>query len=153
MSFYKHGGWTNDKKLYQIWSGMLSRCNCETNNNYKNYGARGIKVCDQWHDFDTFRKWALENGYNRAKGRAEQSIDRIDTNGDYEPSNCRWATAKEQMNNTRQNTFETYGGKTLTLSQWAENIGLNYYTFMSRRSRGWSMGRIVNTPTRKKKGT
>lgn len=87
------------RRIYRIWSGMLNRCNNPNNGRYKHYGGRGITVCGEWHDFTAFRDWALSHGY-----REDLSIDRINNDGNYEPDNCRWATAKEQAQNKRPRT-------------------------------------------------
>lgn len=149
MSASKKSKLGSYSRLYSVWAGILTRCYNPNSPNYRNYGARGIKVCEEWKTYENFEKWALNNGYNPNHEKKTISIERTDTNGDYSPDNCVWATAKEQMNNTRRNTFVTFNGKTKTLAEWAEHYGINYSTFMSRYSRGWDMARIASTPTHK----
>lgn len=111
--------------IYKKWAGMRARCR-----NIKNelYGGRGIKVCKKWdNNFMCFYRWAIKNGYKDGL-----TIDRIDSNGNYEPKNCRFATSKEQANNTRSNFLITHNDKTLTATQWAEELGIKYCTLRAR---------------------
>ena len=117
----------NASRLYAIWDNMRSRCNNSNNPKYKDYGGRGISVCQEWDDFSTFKEWALENGY-----RDNLSIDRIDVNGGYSQENCRWATQKDQSRNTRVNHFVTYNGETKTIAEWAEIKDIPYHTLKHR---------------------
>lgn len=93
----KHGD--SRKRLYRIWKGMISRCECKSSTDYKWYGAKGVKVCDEWHDYITFKTWAESNGYNE-----KLTIDRINPHMNYCPDNCRWATTEEQNKNRRCNS-------------------------------------------------
>lgn len=121
----KHGGKTKTpERLYTIWGAMKQRCYYTKGKSYKDYGGRGIRICDEWlFDYTTFRSWALNNGY-----KDNLSIDRIDVNGDYEPNNCRWATSKQQANNTRRNVVFEYNGVKHTMSEWSEILNINYST-------------------------
>lgn len=118
----------NNKRLRNILSGMKTRCSNPNHKDYKNYGARGIKVCDEWlNDTDLFIKWVLNNGY-----QDNLTIERIDNNGDYNPDNCKWATVKEQQSNTRNNRMLTINGESNTLQQWADKTSLNKTTIHER---------------------
>ena len=130
-------------RLYREWRAMINRCYCSTWKHYSNYGGRGIKVCDEWRDsFEAFRDWALVNGY-----QDDLSIDRVNVNGNYEPSNCRWATIKQQANNTRNSRFLEYNGEIKTVKEWADELGLNYNTLYSRiTTKGWSVEKALTTP-------
>lgn len=123
--------------LQQKLCDMKRRCYNPEEKFYKDYGGRGIKVCDEWMDkkegHSNFQKWAAENGWE--KGR---SIDRIDVNGNYEPNNCRWATPEEQANNRRNNNYVTINGVTKTTSEWARQIGISQNAFTGRINSGWT---------------
>lgn len=126
-------------KLYSQWSSMKARCSNPAHNRYELYGGRGIAVCAEWaNNFEAFRDWAIANGY-----RDGLTIDRKDTDGPYSPENCRWATQKEQQNNRRNNRRITYGGKSQTLQQWAEERGIKRQTIQTRLSRGWPVSRAL----------
>lgn len=129
--------------LYEIWCAIKRRCYNKNFDHYNNYGGRGISMCESWMDsFEEFRDWALENGYTD-----DLSIDRIDVNGNYEPSNCRWVTIKEQANNRTDNHLLTYNGKTQTISQWAEELGLKPHTLQARINYyGWTIEEALSTP-------
>lgn len=123
---------------------MRRRCNDPKNKRYAQYGARGITICPEWDDYAVFREWAMSHGY-----ADDLTIDRIDIDGNYCPENCRWATTNEQMNNMTKNRMITYRGETMSMSRWAERLGISYGTMNHRIQRGWSMERIESTPERK----
>lgn len=128
-------------RLYGIWSGMKDRCYNSKHNRYYRYGERGIKICDEWQDYLIFKEWALSHGYQN-----DLSIDRIDTNGDYEPSNCKWATREEQMNNTSRNQNITYKGRTQTLTLWCRELGLDYGRTKARIYSGFTPEEAFELP-------
>lgn len=137
----------SNTRIYRCWDRMKHRCYNSKNKDYRHYGGRGIKVCDEWLDdtwgFTNFYYWAMNNGYSD-----NLTIDRIDVNGNYEPLNCRWATIIEQRNNMRSNVVLTYKGETHNLKQWSKILGLNYRTLCLRYERGWSVDTILNTPVK-----
>lgn len=109
-------------KLYSVYRGMVRRCTQETSDKWQFYGARGIRVCDEWmQDYEAFGDWAMNNGWNE-----HMTLDRIDIDGDYEPSNCRWVDMKVQNNNKRNNIHVEYEGRDYTLAQFCEATGSKY---------------------------
>ena len=140
---YKHG--ETGTRLFKIWTSMHERCERPKHKYYKDYGGRGIKVCDEWSDYIPFAEWARANGY-----ADDLSIDRINTNGNYEPSNCRWVTEKEQHNNKRSNHIVEYKGEKYTLTQLAEKAGIGKTTLRERLKMGWSVEDAVEKPIRKR---
>ena len=127
-------------RLHHIWNAMKQRCSNPKNIGYKYYGSKGISVCDEWQNFIGFRAWAMANGY-----ADNLTIDRKDSNGNYEPSNCRWATNKEQQNNTSYCRYITHGGKMLTITQWAELLNIPRNVLYNRLRRGWDIERLLTT--------
>lgn len=133
----KHG--KTHTKLYRVLDSIKARCYNENNKQYKNYGGRGIKVCDEWlNDFQTFYDWAMFNGYKETL-----SIDRINNDGNYEPSNCRWVDMKIQSRNKRSNRNYTINGKTHCLMDWCDICNINYSMVNKRIHRGWSINRAL----------
>ena len=111
------------------------------------YYVRGISVCDEWRDnFDSFYEWSIANGYSQIL-----SLDRIDNNKGYSPDNCRWATPKQQTNNTSKNVIMTMNGVSHTLAEWSEITGINQFTLYGRKRAGWSDEKALKTTSRKYK--
>lgn len=136
-------------KLYAIYHSMISRCNYVGDTNYSAYGGRGIKICDEWKiNFLSFYEWALNNGYKETL-----SIERLDCNGDYEPSNCTWIPLSQQALNRRSTRHIKVNGETKTLSQWAKVVGVSHTAIINAGKRGISaetyiqrkLGRTVGT--------
>lgn len=133
--------------LYKVYQNMKQRCVNPNNQRYKFYGGKGIAVCKEWNDdYLKFKEWASDNGYKQGL-----SIDRIDINRDYEPSNCRWAEYKVQNNNRSNNHYVTYNDVTKTLAEWAEEYNIDYNVFSWRIRKGWEVERALTTPIRPKK--
>lgn len=115
-------GLTNTS-IYSVWCSMKQRCYNPNRKKYKDYGQRGIEICDEWQDAAVFAEWALSNGY-----RAGLQIDRIDNDGNYEPSNCRFVTPKENSRNRRNTKLLTINGETKSVAEWCENIDISPFT-------------------------
>lgn len=111
-------------KLYTRFRNMHERCEDPTNKAYKNYGGRGIRVCDEWNVYENYKDWMLLQGYDYSAPFGKQTIDRIDVNGNYEPDNCRLVNFKVQDNNRRSNTYIEYGGEIHTISEWSDISGI-----------------------------
>ena len=138
MKTHGHSGGIGKKPsdTYTCWLSMIQRCCNPNNSRYKDYGGRGITVCEEWKDFTNF----LSDMGERPNGK---SIDRINVNGNYEPSNCRWATTKEQQNNLRNNRKVVYKGKTLTITELAEIFDIDRYVLYARLKRaGWNVEKV-----------
>lgn len=137
----KHGLY--GQRIYRIYKGMKERCNKSYSYNYKHYGARGIKVCDEWmNDFINFYNWSMENGYTE-----DLTLDRIDVDGNYEPNNCRWITNVEQQNNRRNNIKVLFDGRQVPLLEVAEELNMSFPALKARICRyGWSVEKALSTP-------
>jgi len=130
-----------DSPLYVVWNSIKARCFGQVNfQPYKNYGGRGISVCDEWrNDFEVFRDWCLSHGYKKGL-----QIDRINNDGDYKPDNCRFVTPKENANNTRGNRKVVIGGITKNITQWAETIGISVPALRKRINSGFPDNMIIS---------
>lgn len=127
----KKGGRSNSR-LYNIWLHIKARCYKHSDEHFHWYGGRGITMCEEWkNDFKAFYDWAMSHGYSD-----ELTIDRIDNDGNYEPSNCRWVTRKEQSNNRRSNIPITIEDVTHNIQEWSELTGIKYHTIYYRIKNG-----------------
>ena len=126
--------------VWHSWAAMRQRCHYPNDINYKNYGARGIHVCERWMN-------SFENFYSDMGDRPQgMSLDRIDNDGDYCPENCQWSTKPEQGINQRTNRLIEYDGERLTLMQWSRRTGLSKHTISRRLKSGWSVEKTLTTP-------
>ncbi|MBE6146928.1 MAG: hypothetical protein E7168_01180 [Firmicutes bacterium] len=134
----KTHGMTNTR-IFNIWQSMIGRCTNPNNQDYYNYGARNIKVCEEWkNSFEKFYDWAIKNGYS-----SNLTLDRIDNNNNYCPNNCRWATTLEQANNKRNNIIIEYNGTKDTLSNWARKTGINSRCLQYRYYHNWDIEKML----------
>lgn len=133
-----------DQTLYSTWSGMISRCSNKGDKHFKNYGLRGIEVCERWRDFEKFR----DDMGERPEGT---SLDRIDNNGHYCPENCRWATHLEQMNNQRKTRFIDVGGVSMSVGEIRRKFNLPHHVVYNRIiAYGWDIERATTTPVKQR---
>lgn len=138
--FRKHG--MRNSRIYNCWRGMNQRCHNSSAPAYRNYGGRGISVCDEWRNsFEAFYAWSMKNGYTD-----QLTIERIDVNGGYCPENCCWANMKVQQNNRTNNRIVSFSGKTQTVMQWADEVGVKAGTLYYRLNQGWSVADALQTP-------
>ena len=137
-------------RLYKIYCGIIKRCFNKNYPAYLRYGGKGITVCNEWlgeNGFENFYSWAKNNGYSD-----DLTLDRYpNREGNYEPSNCRWATIKQQNNNRSTNVYITQNGITHTMSEWCEIYEIPYYVVNSRRQKGWSEDKLFLPIQRKGK--
>lgn len=130
---------------YRVYSHMKGRCCNKNDENYKRYGGRGITICDEWlSSFSAFYEWSMKNGY-----KSGATLDRIDNNSGYSPSNCRWTTMQVQSNNRRSNHYITYNEKTMSASDWSRETGINVGTIIARDRSGKTPEEILNPYVRR----
>ena len=133
------------ERLYTILAGMKQRCYYPQNREYKSYGGKGITICEDWLNYESFKRWAIENGYNDSL-----TIDRIDNTKGYCPSNCRWISPKEQSLNRTDNRMIEFNNCKLTMVEWADRLGISVQTLSNRiNTYGWSIERALTEPVKK----
>lgn len=130
---------------YSVYKHMIARCERPSDKRFYCYGARGIKVCERWRGENGFQNFIADVGRRPVRG---YSIDRINNDGNYEPSNCKWSTRIEQANNKSKNIYITYKGETKTLKEWSRELGLNYKNLWERMSYGWSFEKSIKMENR-----
>ena len=141
-------------KIYNLYHLIKARCYKPYTNNFKDYGGRGITMCDEWlgkNGFINFYNWAINNGYKEEilhNGKNKWTIDRIDVNGNYEPKNCRFITNEEQARNKRNTVYLTYNGETLTQNEWAKKLDIYAGAIQWRLKKGWSVEEALSTPVK-----
>ena len=143
VAHLRHG--ETHSRLYYVWRSMLQRCLNKKSRSFKNYGARGVRVCSEWQDFMAFRDWAMQNGY-----RDDLEIDRVDNDGGYEPQNCRWVTEVRQGRNKRNNVRIQAFGEEKCLTEWVDDprCVVHYHCLRTRLLRGWEPEHALTCPPR-----
>ena len=137
---------SNRMQLHRILNKMISRCENVNDNRYYRYGLRGISVCDEWQSFEPFYQWAISNGY-----ADNLTIDRIDVNGNYEPSNCRWTTSYEQSRNKRTNHYIEINGEKKVITDVALEHGISCESIVNRLNKGYSIEEALTKEKPKKR--
>ena len=133
----KHG--LTNTHIYRVWGNMKTRCTNPKNDEYHNYGGKGIMYCDEWDEFINFYEWSIKNGYDETL-----SIDRIDNDKDYSPDNCRWVTMREQQNNRSNNRIVVLNGEEDTLANWSRRLGIKYKKLQHLLNKGLRLEDIVH---------
>lgn len=145
---FRHGHWSNKKASpeWTAWNQMRQRCSNPKNSSFKRYGARGIVVCERWQKFENF---LADMGPKPVGPKRFFSVERKNNNGNYEPSNCKWATQTEQSNNRRSNRIVSWNGVTKTVTQWASELGIKVQTLGYRIRDAWPVEEAFTRPVRK----
>lgn len=135
------------QRIHHAWQNIRERCFNPSNKNYQWYGARGISICEEWKHFKAFYEWAIKNGYSD-----ELTIDRIDSDGNYEPMNCRWVSTKDQSRNKRNNHYLECNGRRMVITDWAKEIGISAQALHERiYIGGWNVEEALSTPPLKRR--
>ena len=137
----KHGEWNNP--LFKVWKGIISRCTNPADKRYARYGGRGVKVCERWLDMHNFIS-DMSKGYQKGL-----QIDRKNNDGNYEPSNCQWATTKQQTRNYSRNVVLEHNGMKMCVVDWAVETGIDAKVLYDRVARGWSASRCLTQPVKR----
>lgn len=140
----KHG--CSQDRVYGVWKAMMGRCYNKNDHAYKNYGGRGISVCEEWKDCNKFKAWAYANGYDETAKHGKCTLDRVDVNGKYSPENCRFVSMKEQNNNKRDNRIVVAFGTEMTFAEAADKYCINKSTFRNRLLKGMSVDEALSVP-------
>ncbi len=146
----KHG--LSNDRAYWVWAKIKRRCTDPKSREYPSYGGRGIAICEEWLNPENFVKWCYASGYDSTAPKGVCTLDRIDVNGNYEPSNCRWLTNQEQQNNRRDNVVAEYKGRKQTAAQWSRELNVPYNTIRQCIKSGKSIEQfLIDYVPRKRK--